>query len=121
MADSLQVSADAVQKRTTKTQRTGATLRRKSKKHFLTQGRIRFQKIHSYREVILPKDSSLGCFFVFKEKGGRRKDYSRARTALIEALGEDAVTSLSQNPEQMRASIIEADLYLNGYEDEKSN
>jgi len=57
-----------------------------------------------------------GMLLVFKEQKDE-EHYAQIHEVLISILGEKETASLTENPEDIRASIIEADIHISEYED----
>ena len=60
-----------------------------------------------------------GMLMVFKERESEEL-YAQVHEALLLGLGKEQLEARIQNAEDMRAAIIEADLYLGEYEDESA-
>lgn len=116
VADALEVSEDAIKEELAKLKKTGR-VQSKEQSGSLT-------KLNGASDPFLSRGDTMerllsGMFVVFNERNDEER-HARIHAALIERLGEEKLKALTQNTEEMRAAIIEADLYLSEYEDQKA-
>lgn len=113
VARALEVSEEAVKQELTK-------LKNPNKETSVTKETSDAKKVLSSDPFLSRGDTIVrllsGMLMVFKEKKNEEA-YAKVHDALLEGLGEDRLQSLIQNPENVRAAIIEADMYLAEYED----
>jgi len=115
VAASLEVSEDAIKQELSKLKNPQAA----AKKTQANEGV--FKKEVPSSDPFLSRGDTImrllsGMFLVFKERGDE-DHYAKIHEALIVGIGEESTNSLIESPEDMRAAIIEADMYLGEFED----
>ena len=112
VADALEVSEDAIKEELGKIKKTGKVEVKED---------VGTTKLNGATDPFLSRSDTIvrllsGMFIVFNERKDEER-HARIHEALLGSLGKEQLTALTQDTQNKRAAIIEADLYLSEYED----